>query len=230
MDVERLNELERRIGYIFEDISLLDEALTHSSYANEHGLGRLGCNERLEFLGDAVLSAVVARYLYSTLPEVEEGELTKKRAAMVCESALAIFAREIELGKFMKFGKGELKTHGNERDSILSDCFEAVIAAIFLDGGVEAASKFINNHVLREASAVELSRDYKTELQEVIQQNPEEKLRYVHSGEEGPDHNKTFSVEVWLNSNVIATATGHSKKQAEQNAAAEALRLMGLVK
>ncbi len=223
-------DIEQRIGYIFEDKSLLDEALTHSSYANEHGLGRLGCNERLEFLGDAVLSAVVADYLYRTLPDVEEGELTKQRAAMVCESALAMFARDIDLGKDMHFGKGELKTHGNERDSILSDCFEAVIAAIYLDGGVEAARKFIARHVLQEATGADLSRDYKTELQEVIQQNPEEKLRYVHSAESGPDHDKTFTVEVWLNSNVIATATGHSKKQAEQNAAAEALRLMGLVK
>jgi ribonuclease III, bacterial len=223
-------DIEQRIGYIFEDKSLLDEALTHSSYANEHGLGRMGCNERLEFLGDAVLSAVVADYLYRTLPDVEEGELTKQRAAMVCESALAMFARDIDLGKDMHFGKGELKTHGNERDSILSDCFEAVIAAIYLDGGVEAARKFIARHVLQEATGAELSRDYKTELQEVIQQNPEEKLRYVHSAESGPDHDKTFTVEVWLNSNVIATATGHSKKQAEQNAAAEALRLMGLVK
>ncbi|MBP0986549.1 MAG: ribonuclease III [Oscillospiraceae bacterium] len=225
-----MSDLEQRIGYIFEDRSLLEEALTHSSYANEHGLGRLGCNERLEFLGDAVLSAVVADHLYRTLPDVEEGELTKQRAAMVCESALAMFARDIDLGKDMRFGKGELKTHGNERDSILSDCFEAVIAAIYLDGGVEAARKFIARHVLREASGAELSRDYKTELQEVIQQNPEEKLRYVHTAESGPDHDKTFTVEIWLNSNVIATATGHSKKQAEQNAAAEALRLMGLVK
>ncbi|MBP0970164.1 MAG: ribonuclease III [Oscillospiraceae bacterium] len=225
-----MSDLESRIGYIFEDRSLLEEALTHSSYANEHGLGRLGCNERLEFLGDAVLSAVVADHLYMTQPDVEEGELTKQRAAMVCESALAMFARDIDLGSEMHFGKGELKTHGNERDSILSDCFEAVIAAIYLDGGMEAARKFIARHVLQEASGVELSRDYKTELQEVIQQNPEEKLRYVHSGETGPDHDKTFTVEVWLNSNVIATASGHSKKQAEQNAAAEALRLMGLVK
>ena len=225
-----MSDLEQRIGYIFEDKSLLEEALTHSSYANEHGLGRLGCNERLEFLGDAVLSAVVADHLYRTLPDVEEGELTKQRAAMVCESALAMFARDIDLGKDMRFGKGELKTHGNERDSILSDCFEAVIAAIYLDGGVEAARKFIARHVLQEASGAELSRDYKAELQEVIQQNPEEKLRYVHTAESGPDHDKTFTVEIWLNSNVIATATGHSKKQAEQNAAAEALRLMGLVK
>ncbi len=225
-----MSDLEQRIGYIFEDRSLLEEALTHSSYANEHGLGRLGCNERLEFLGDAVLSAVVADHLYRTLPDVEEGELTKQRAAMVCESALAMFARDIDLGKDMRFGKGELKTHGNERDSILSDCFEAVIAAIYLDGGVEAARKFIARHVLQEASGAELSRDYKTELQEVIQQNPEEKLRYVHTAESGPDHDKTFTVEIWLNSNVIATAAGHSKKQAEQNAAAEALRLMGLVK
>ena len=171
-----MSDLERRIGYIFDDISLLEEALTHSSYANEHGLGRL-------------------EHLYKNNPDVEEGELTKQRAAIVCESALALFARDIDLGRDMRFGKGELKTHGNERDSILSDCFEAVIAAIYLDGGFEAARKFISRHVLMEAVGAELSRDYKTELQEVIQQNPEEKLRYVHSGETGPDHDKTFTVE-----------------------------------
>ena len=198
-----MSDLEQRIGYIFEDSGLLEEALTHSSYANEHGLGRLGCNERLEFLGDAVLSAVVADHLYRTYPDVEEGELTKQRAAMVCESALAMFARDIDLGRDMRFGKGELKTHGNERDSILSDCFEAVIAAIYLDGGMEAARKFISRHVLQEAYGAELSRDYKTELQEVIQQNPEEKLRYVHSGESGPDHDKTFTVEVWLSERTL---------------------------
>jgi len=226
----KVSNLEERIGYIFDNRDYLEEALTHSSYANEHGLGRIGCNERLEFLGDAVLSAVVADYLYRVHPDVEEGELTKQRAAMVCEPTLAVFARDIDLGRDMKFGKGELKTHGNERDSILSDCFEALIAAIYLDGGMDAARRFISRHVLQEASAADAARDYKTELQEVIQQNPEEKLRYVHAGESGPDHDKTFTVQVWLNSNIIATANGHSKKQAEQNAAAEALRLMGLVK
>ena len=140
-----------------------------------------------------------------------------------------MFARELELGRELLLGRGESKSKGEERDSILSDCFEAVIAAIYLDGGMRAAERFIQRHVLREAAAAaDGARDYKTELQEVIQQNPEEKIRYVHTGESGPDHDKTFTVEVWLNSNVIARGTGHSKKQAEQNAAAEALKLMGL--
>ena len=224
-----MTELEARLGYIFDDPSLLREALTHSSYANEHGGTRADCNERLEFLGDAVLSTVVARHLYLTMPDVEEGELSKRRAALVCETSLAVFARELELGKELLLGRGESKSRGEERDSILSDCFEAVIAAIYLDGGMRAAERFIQRHVLREAAAAaDGARDYKTELQEVIQQNPEEKIRYVHTGESGPDHDKTFTVEVWLNSNVIARGTGHSKKQAEQNAAAEALKLMGL--
>ena len=223
-----MEKLEKRLGYMFENPALLQEALTHSSYANEHGMARVECNERLEFLGDAVLSTVVAEYLYRTYPDVEEGNLSKHRAALVCESALADFARELNLGDYLLLGKGEAKNNGNERDSILSDCFESVIAAIYLDGGMRAAEKFIHRHLLQEAGRMDLGRDYKTELQEVIQQNPEEKLRYVHVGEEGPDHDKTFLVEIRLNSNVIATGKGHSKKQAEQNAAAEALKLMGL--
>ena len=223
-----MTELEQRLGYIFDDPSLLREALTHSSYANEHGGTRADCNERLEFLGDAVLSAVVAKHLYLTMPGVGEGEMSKHRAALVCEPSLASFARDIDLGKAMLLGKGESRSHGDERDSILSDCFEAVIAAIYLDGGMQAAERFITRHVLQETLASDTARDYKSELQEVIQQNPEEKIRYVHTGESGPDHDKVFQVEVWLNSNIIASATGHSKKQAEQNAAREALKLMGL--
>ncbi len=223
-----MTDLEQRLGYIFYDPSLLREALTHSSYANEHGGTRADCNERLEFLGDAVLSAVVAKHLYNSFPDVGEGELSKRRAALVCEASLAEFARNIDLGSAMLLGKGESRSHGDERDSILSDCFEAVIAAIALDGGIYAAEKFIMRHVLQETLDSETARDYKSELQEVIQQNPEERVRYVHTGESGPDHDKTFTVEVWLNSNVIASATGHSKKQAEQNAAREALKLMGL--
>ena len=218
-----------KIGYEFKDVGLLKTAVTHTSYANEHRRENIKHNERLEFLGDAVLSVVVAEHLFLVNPDVEEGELTKARSSMVCEGALAEFARDIHLGEYMYLGKGETKNHGNERDSILSDCFEALIAAIYLDGGFRAAEKFIHRHVLQEAEVVELSRDYKTELQEVVQQNPEEKIRYVHTGESGPDHDKTFEVEIWLNSNVIAKGTGRSKKQAEQNAACEALRLMGLV-
>lgn len=228
MSENNMTNLQQRLGYLFERPELLQEALTHSSYANEHGQTRLLCNERLEFLGDAVLSAVVARHLYTTQPNVEEGELTKQRAALVCEASLAAFARDVQLGDEMLLGKGERKNHGEQRDSILSDCFEAVIAAIYLDGGMYAAERFIHRTVLADSHAADAARDYKTELQEVIQQNPEEKLRYVHIGESGPDHNKCFTVELRLNSNVIATAMGRSKKQAEQNAAAQALALMGL--
>ena len=225
-----IKDLEERIGYIFENPDLLKEALTHSSYVNEHGKSRTECNERLEFLGDAVLSVVVADYLFHSLPGEEEGELSKHRAALVSEQPLAIFARDIRLGEEMILGKGEMKSRGNDRDPTLSDCFEAVIAAIYLDGGMESAAKFIRNHVLQEKVGEDVARDYKSELQEVIQQNPEEELRYVHTGESGPDHDKTFDVEIHLNSNVIAKATGHSKKAAEQKAAYEALKLLGLEK
>ena len=222
-------EFQETIGYRFQNDALLETAFTHSSFKNERGLQR-DCNERLEFLGDSVLGMISADYFYHNLSHLPEGDMTKRRAACVCEKSLFEFAQEIDLGKYILLGRGEERTGGRARASILADAFEAVIAAIYLDGGVEAARKFIARHVLQEASGAELSRDYKTELQEVIQQNPEEKLRYVHTAESGPDHDKTFTVEIWLNSNVIATATGHSKKQAEQNAAAEALRLMGLVK
>ena len=218
-----MRELEERIGYLFENTELLREALTHSSYVNEHGLSRVDCNERLEFLGDAVLSVVVAEELFRKNPNVEEGVLTKVRSSLVCEGALAEFARDIHLGDFMLLGKGEYKSHGNERDSILSDCFVAVIAAIYLDGGFNAAEKFIRRHVLQEAEAIELSRDYKTELQEVIQKNPEEKLRYVHTGESGPDHDKTFVFRVLVNGVPVGEGSGRSKKEAEQMAAREAL-------
>lgn len=223
-----MNPLEKKIGYEFGDYTLLDEALTHSSYANEHGLGRIECNERLEFLGDSVLSVVVSDYLFSGRPKRPEGELTKLRASLVCETALSKFAHEIKLGDSIKLGKGEIKNGGADRASILADCFEALIAAIYLDGGIEPARFFILRFVKRELKKHDSVRDYKTELQEIIQRNPEEKVRYVLVSEDGPDHDKSFTVEVHLNSNVIGTGVGHSKKVAEQNAAQEALELMGL--
>lgn len=223
-----MENFEQTIGYEFGDIELLEEALTHSSYANEHGLGRIACNERLEFLGDSVLSVIVSEYLFSQRPKLPEGELTKRRAALVCESALATYANEIDLGAYIKLGRGEVKGGGGSRPSILADCFEAVIAAIFLDGGMMPAQYFVMRFIEEHDELVEHPRDYKTELQEIIQQNPEERLRYILAEESGPDHDKTFIFEVHLNSNVIGRGAGHSKKQAEQNAAREALKLMGL--
>ncbi len=221
-------ELEKKIGYEFGDAELLEEALTHSSYANEHGLDRNSCNERLEFLGDSVLSLIVSEYLFSRNPRLPEGELTKIRASLVCETALSKFANEIKLGDSMMLGRGEIKNGGAERPSILADCFEAVLAAMFLDGGIEPVRFFVLRFVKNELKRHESIRDYKTELQEVIQRNPEEKVKYVLVSENGPDHDKSFTVEVKLNSNTIGKGEGHSKKQAEQNAAREALSLMGL--
>lgn len=216
-----------RVGYQFRNPALLENALTHSSYANE-GHHALESNERLEFLGDSVLGFITAGYLFEkeTGPE---GMLTKLRAALVCEKALCSYAQLLGLGSFLLLGRGEQRSGGAERPSILADAFEAVIAAIYLDGGMEAASAFI----LRNMGSLINNRqykpfvDYKTQLQEIVQQNPEEQLQYVLAGEEGPDHAKVFTVQVHLNSNVFSTATGRSKKVAEQNAAKEALRLMG---
>lgn len=228
MEYERLRHFESYIKYSFKNRNLLIEALSHSSYANEKKKHRKS-NERLEFLGDSVLSIVVSEYLFHHFPELPEGELTKLRASLVCEKALHVFAQEIHLGDFIFLGKGEEHTGGRTRSSILADAFEAVIAAIFLDGGMIAAK----NHILRfipknlEHKEVMGIRDYKTVLQEVIQKNPEEKVEYVLIGETGPDHDKAFTVEVCLNSNVIGTGVGKSKKAAEQMAAKEALSLMG---
>lgn len=221
-------DLEKTIGYYFGDRSLLDEALTHSSYANENGKSRIESNERLEFLGDAILSVIVAEYLFAKQPKLPEGELTKQRAALVCEGSLAKFANEINLGDSIKLGKGEIKGGGDKRPSTLSNCLEALLAAIYLDGGMEPARYFVLRFVKSHDKPEEDTWDYKTQLQEVIQQNPEEQLRYVITGEEGPDHDKTFTVEVRLNSNVIGHGVGQSKKAAEQKAAKEALALMGL--
>ncbi len=227
-DYKELSRFEAYIGYSFQNKQLLVEALSHSSYANEKKKCRCS-NERLEFLGDSVLSIVVSDYLFSHYKELPEGELTKLRASLVCEKALHVFAKEIHLGEFLLLGKGEEHTGGRERSSILADAFEAVIAAIYLDGGMEAAAKhilrFIPKHV--EKNNPMSFRDYKTVLQEIIQKNPEEKVEYVLAGECGPDHDKAFTVQVCLNSNVIGTGVGKSKKAAEQMAAKEALALMG---
>lgn len=222
-----MQELEKKINYEFKDKSLLTTALTHSSYANEKG-GVL-YNERLEFLGDSVLGIITAEYLFTNHKDFPEGELTKVRAALVCEKALYSFAKEIDLGEYLLLGKGEMRTGGKNRPSILADAFEALIAAIYLDGGMEQAKKFVLHFIIgAQEQAIEINTDYKTKLQEIIQKNPEERIEYAVLGETGPDHDKRFIVAVKLNSNVIGKGEGRSKKKAEQLAAKEALRLMGL--
>ena len=220
--------LEQKLNYKFNNVKLLENALTHSSYANEIRNG-VTSNERLEFLGDSVLSIIVADYLFLHYKDIPEGELTKLRASLVCEKSLCRFSRQLGLGEFLKLGKGEDKGGGRERDSILADAFEALLAAIYLDGGIEPATK----HVLRfitgelENHSKQTFKDYKTALQEIIQRNPEESVTYTLKSESGPDHNKIFEVEVHLNSNVIGVGKGKNKKQAEQMAAKQALELMG---
>lgn len=223
-----MNSLEKRLNYKFKNIDLLKNALVHSSYANEVR-GSVHSNERLEFLGDSVLSVIVSEHLYNKFPNMPEGELTRMRASLVCEKSLCEFSRELGIGNYLKLGKGEDKNGGRERDSILADAFEAVLAAVYLDGGMDAAKAHIMNTVLRDIKHCEddTFKDYKTTLQEVIQRNPEESVSYILVNESGPDHNKSFTVEVRLNSNVIGKGTGKSKKQAEQMAAKQALELMG---
>ncbi|MCR4925699.1 MAG: ribonuclease III [Clostridiales bacterium] len=223
---ENLKILQEKLQYNFKNENLLIQALTHSSYANEKQNPK-SCNERLEFLGDSVLGFITAEYFYRSINR-PEGELTKIRAATVCEQSLFNFAQQIELGEFLLLGKGEIHTGGRERPSILADAFEAVIAAIFLDGGIEQAKAFVMRFVQDAAHVKPSFNDYKTTLQEVIQKNKEEKLEYVLINESGPDHDKHFIVEVHLNSNVIGRGEGRSKKIAEQEAAHEALSLMGL--
>ena len=223
-----LSDLEKKIGYTYRKKSLAENALTHSSYANEVS-GR-SSNERLEFLGDSVLGIITAEYLYRSFKHLPEGELTKLRSSLVCEKSLVNFAREIDLGEYLYLGRGEVNSGGRNRTSILADAFEALIASIYLDGGLEAARSFVLRFIkpaLRHKEDISF-KDYKTILQEVIQQNREEKLQYVLTGEKGPDHEKSFEVELRLNSNVIGHGVGKSKKEAEQQAAKEALELMGV--
>lgn len=222
-----MKKLEETIGYSFKNKKLLERAMSHSSYANEMRLPE-GSNERLEFLGDAVLSIVVSDYIFKHFSHLPEGELTKLRASLVCEKSLHGFSLQIRLGDYLLLGKGEQQNGGRERPSILADAFEALLAAVYLDGGMEQARRFVLQFVKEELQVgSEAFKDYKTALQEIIQQNPEELLQYVLVDESGPDHDKSFTVEVRLNSNVIGTGTGHSKKAAEQAAAGQALELMG---
>ncbi|MBQ8551075.1 MAG: ribonuclease III [Clostridia bacterium] len=224
-----MRELENKIGYSFKDKSLLRLALTHSSYANESG-NPAHCNERLEFLGDSVLSIIVSEYIFAKFKNSLEGDLTKLRASLVCEKSLCEFSKELGIGDHILLGRGEEQNGGRQRPSILADAFEAVLAAIYLDAGMEQAKQHVLRFITEELKHRdnEVFKDYKTTLQEVIQRNREEQLTYVLTDESGPDHNKSFTVEVRLNSNVIGVGTGRSKKQAEQSAAKQALALMGI--
>ena len=222
-----IKDLEKAIGYSFKNVMLLQNALTHSSYANECWHNSLKSNERLEFLGDSILGMVVAEYLYHRFPERPEGELTKMRADMVCEQALAAIAQKLELGKHLLLGNGEEQTGGRGRASILADAVESVIAASFLDGGMEAAKSFVEKFVLCDVPEKTMHNvDFKTALQEQVQRKRDQVLVYRLTGESGPDHDKCFAVEVTLNGKVIGTGIGSSKKRAEQAAAKAALELL----
>ncbi len=222
-----IKDLETAIGYQFHNISLLQNALTHSSYANERWHNGLMSNERLEFLGDSILGMVVAEFLYRNFPNRPEGELTRMRADMVCEKTLAVVANQIHLGQHLLLGHGEEQGGGRKRESILADAVESVIAASFLDGGMEAAAQFIRRFILVEVPVTKMhNTDYKTAFQELVQQKKNQTITYVLTGESGPDHDKHFTVEVMLNGTVAGVGSGSSKKRAEQEAARAALEAM----
>lgn len=225
-----MQELERKLNYSFRNPELLSEALSHSSYANEHRSARLNSNERLEFLGDSVLGFVTAEFLFTQHPNLPEGDLTRIRAALVCEQSLYEVARKLDLGRYLKLGRGEETGGGRERTSILADATEAVFAAVYLDGGIAEASALIHRVLLdveREEIVEERRRDYKTALQELVQRQADQVLSYRMIGEQGPDHAKTFQAEVRLNGESLGSGFGHSKKEAEQAAAKAALKSLG---
>jgi len=219
------SELEEKLGYVFKNKKLLELALTHSSYSNEHKLGR--DNERLEFVGDSVLGFVTAEYLFGKMSDLPEGELTKLRSRLVCEDSLYGFAQLISLGSFIMLGRGELATGGADRPSVLSDAFEAVIAAVFFDGGIEQAKRFVLRFIVPAADERSRVKDYKSALQEEIQKNRDNALSYSEIGESGPPHNRVFEFAVCLNSQEIGRGEGRTKKEAEQMAARAALRSLG---
>ena len=220
---EKLEKLQEVIGYQFRDPGLLTHALTHSSYANEKHWDKTRCNERLEFLGDAVLEVISSDFLFHTYESMPEGEMTKKRASLVCEPALAFCAREIDLGSFLLLGKGEEATGGRHRDSIVSDAMEATIGAIFLDGGFEPAKTFVLNYILNDIEHKQLFYDSKTILQELIQGETDEEIVYTILKEEGPDHDKSFWAQVSVGKKALGTGKGRTKKAAEQAAAYDAI-------
>ena len=225
MKQEKRMEFEKRIGYSFKDPELLVTALTHSSYSNEIRLKKQECNERLEFLGDAVLELISSEQIFRNHPDQPEGDLTRIRASYVCEPTLALCAREICLGDYLQLGRGEDRTGGRERDSILSDAMEATIGAVYMDGGFESAQRYVEEFILKDIEKKSLFYDSKTYLQEIVQRDLK-KLEYVLLKEEGPDHNKSFEVGVLIDGKQLTTAVGRTKEKAEQAAAYEAILLL----
>ena len=221
-----LNEFQSKIGYTFKNQHLLEQALTHSSYANEKHMKKHSDNERLEFLGDAVLEIVSSEFLFINYPQKPEGELTKLRASIVCEPTLALCTKPLDLGKYLRLGRGEDHTGGRKRKSILSDALEAVIGAIYLDGGFTNAKEFVLNFILNDIEHKQLFYDSKTILQEIVQENGTQPVEYILTKEEGPDHNKNFTVEARVNGKVMGQGSGHTKKAAEQAAAYQAIRVL----
>ena len=228
IDEMYLIEFEKKIQYIFQDKSLLNQALTHSSYANEKKHSKLSDNERFEFLGDAVLELVTSDYLFKNYNKLSEGELTKLRASIVCEPTLSQCAKDLQLGKYINLGKGEELSGGRNRKSVLSDALEAVIGAIYLDSGFEEAYRFVKKFILKDIENKKLFYDSKTILQEFIQQKSQTPLEYVLVDESGPDHNKLFIVEVVFEGKVLGVGKGKSKKTAEQKAAYNAIKLKNI--
>ena len=226
MKEDKLTQLQDEIGYHFQNLSLLNNALTHSSYANERHWKYERNNERLEFLGDAVLEVTISDYVFREYPGYNEGRLTKLRSSLVCEYTLAICARDVELGKYLLLSRGEDATGGRERDSILSDAFEALIGAIYLDGGMDRARTFIHTHLLKDVEDKSLFYDAKTILQEMVQAGPDPRLEYVLTREAGPDHNKEFTVEAKIGGKTYAIGKGKTKKGAEQIAAYQTILLL----
>lgn len=226
MRQDSLKNLQKNIGYEFKKEALLKQAVTHSSYAHEKVQKSMADNERLEFLGDAVLELVSSEFLYEHHPEMNEGQMTKLRASLVCEQSLADCARKLNLGNFLLLGNGEDLTGGRERDSILSDAWEAIIGAMYLDGGFTSAKEFILKYVLQDIEHKKLFYDSKTILQEFIQNNYKKTLHYKLLAEEGPDHSKTFTAQAFMDEIPLQTGTGRTKKAAEQNAAYQSILLL----
>lgn len=223
MEPRTLSDLEKKIGYKFKNINLLKQAMTHSSFSNEQKIKRLANYERIEFLGDAVLELISSEYFYHAFPDQTEGKLTKIRASAVCEQALAITARELELGSYLLLGRGEEATGGRNRDSIIADAVEATIGAIYLDSGIEQAKAFIHKFVLNDLESKALFYDAKSILQEYVQNGKLGTLQYKLDKEEGPEHDKAFFVKAYLEDVMIGEGIGHNKKDAEQKAAYQAI-------
>ncbi|WP_461810062.1 ribonuclease III [Faecalimonas sp.] len=220
---QKFKELERKIGYEFQQLNLLEQAMCHSSYANEKHMEKSECNERLEFLGDAILELVSSEFLFFENPKMPEGELTRTRASIVCEPSLAFCARELDLGSYLLLGKGEETTGGRFRDSLTSDALEALIGAIYLDGGFASAKEFIHRFILNDLEHKKLFFDSKTILQEIVQGDFNESIKYTLLKEEGPDHNKSFFISVSIGNEVYGNGKGRTKKAAEQEAAYQAI-------